>query len=373
MIALWNSTETGIFWGDAPGNGGGTQSCNASGGNTGTGSTGGNSGGSGGHERRQQRQRQRRQQRRPELERRIRQHRRQERPRRDAARAGSLQQPAGRAGVRPHEHGHHQRDALPDRRGRGRRTEPVAERLRRLQHQRPVVLADGRPRHRGPAGDVPQRGRLVRRAGQRRAVSRTARLPAPRSTTGSSGRCGSCSRPAPSRNNLQGATTRGVGADAPSAASCSRRSTPRAALAALTSATGADHVVLSRYAAALLRADGRFRRCRRDRPLRAAASPSSPISVTRTAFCTWSRFSASSKTTDCGPSITSAATSSPRWAGRQCMKTASRAAAAIISGVTWKPWKSASALCGSPPPAPSRSTRRCRRRRRRPRPPRGLP
>ena len=60
------------------------------------------------------------------------------------------------------------------------------------------------------------------------------------------------------------------------------------------------------------------------------------------AFWTWRRFSASSKTTDCGPSITSAATSSPRWAGRQCMKTASGAAAAIISGVTWKPWKSAS-------------------------------
>jgi prepilin-type N-terminal cleavage/methylation domain-containing protein len=48
LVALWNSTETGIFWGDAPGNGGGTQSCNASGGNTGTGTGGGNSGGSGG-------------------------------------------------------------------------------------------------------------------------------------------------------------------------------------------------------------------------------------------------------------------------------------------------------------------------------------
>ena len=30
-----------------------------------------------------------------------------------------------------------------------------------------------------------------------------------------------------------------------------------------------------------------------------------------------------SHTTDCGPSMTSAATSSPRWAGRQCMKSAS--------------------------------------------------
>ena len=43
-----------------------------------------------------------------------------------------------------------------------------------------------------------------------------------------------------------------------------------------------------------------------------------------TAFCTCRRFSAWSKTMDCGPSMTSAATSSPRWAGRQCMKTASR-------------------------------------------------
>jgi hypothetical protein len=46
LVALWNTTETGIYWGDAPGNGGGTNSCNASGGSTGTG--GGNSGGQGG-------------------------------------------------------------------------------------------------------------------------------------------------------------------------------------------------------------------------------------------------------------------------------------------------------------------------------------
>ena len=37
----------------------------------------------------------------------------------------------------------------------------------------------------------------------------------------------------------------------------------------------------------------------------------------------------------CGPSITSAATSSPRWAGRQCWKIASGAAWRIISAVTW--------------------------------------
>src|SRR4030065_730827 len=49
--------------------------------------------------------------------------------------------------------------------------------------------------------------------------------------------------------------------------------------------------------------------------------PSSRYSIS--AFCTCRRLSASSHTTDCGPSITSAVTSSPRCAGRQCMKTAS--------------------------------------------------
>ena len=43
----------------------------------------------------------------------------------------------------------------------------------------------------------------------------------------------------------------------------------------------------------------------------------------RMLFWACRRFSASSNTTDCGPSITSAVTSSPRWAGRQCMKIAS--------------------------------------------------
>src|SRR5437867_4196884 len=46
------------------------------------------------------------------------------------------------------------------------------------------------------------------------------------------------------------------------------------------------------------------------------------ISMTMIAFCTWSRFSASSRMADCLESMTSAATSSPRWAGRQCMKIA---------------------------------------------------
>jgi fructose-bisphosphate aldolase, class II len=53
------------------------------------------------------------------------------------------------------------------------------------------------------------------------------------------------------------------------------------------------------------------------------------------AFWACSRFSASSQTTLCGPSMTPAATSSPRWAGRQCMKTASSAARAMSSSVTW--------------------------------------
>ena len=49
----------------------------------------------------------------------------------------------------------------------------------------------------------------------------------------------------------------------------------------------------------------------------------------RMPFCACRRFSASSNTTDCGPSITSAVTSSPRCAGRQCMNSASLPAAAI--------------------------------------------
>ncbi len=38
-----------------------------------------------------------------------------------------------------------------------------------------------------------------------------------------------------------------------------------------------------------------------------------------TAFCAWRRFSASSYTTLCGPSMTASATSMLRSAGRQCM------------------------------------------------------
>src|SRR5690606_16233992 len=55
------------------------------------------------------------------------------------------------------------------------------------------------------------------------------------------------------------------------------------------------------------------------------------------AFCTWRRFSASSKTRDRGPSITSSATSSPRCAGRQCRKIARSAASPMSASSTWKP------------------------------------
>src|SRR5262249_40945345 len=58
------------------------------------------------------------------------------------------------------------------------------------------------------------------------------------------------------------------------------------------------------------------------------------------AFCVCSRFSASSQTTLCGPSITSAATSSPRWAGRQCMNSAFLPAAFIIGASTRQSSKS---------------------------------
>src|SRR6185437_12739369 len=77
--------------------------------------------------------------------------------------------------------------------------------------------------------------------------------------------------------------------------------------------------------------------------LRISTSPASrarlfatyPKHHVSTAFCACRRFSASSKTTLCGPSITSSLTSSPRWAGRQCMKMASLAARAIRRSLTW--------------------------------------
>src|SRR5690606_7001530 len=65
----------------------------------------------------------------------------------------------------------------------------------------------------------------------------------------------------------------------------------------------------------------------------------------------WSRLWACGITTLWGPSTTEAATSSPRWAGRQCMKRASGAAAAITSSSTRKPskaWRRASASSSWP-------------------------
>ena len=73
-----------------------------------------------------------------------------------------------------------------------------------------------------------------------------------------------------------------------------------------------------------------------------AASP--PISAAMIAFCTWSRFSASSQTRLCGPSITSAATSSPRCAGRQCRKIAFLSAAFMSCRAHREPGERALAL-----------------------------
>ena len=53
-----------------------------------------------------------------------------------------------------------------------------------------------------------------------------------------------------------------------------------------------------------------------------------------TAFCACSRFSASSKITDCGPSITAEVTSSSRCAGKQCINSASGFACAINASFT---------------------------------------
>ena len=55
-----------------------------------------------------------------------------------------------------------------------------------------------------------------------------------------------------------------------------------------------------------------------------------------TAFCACSLFSASSKTADCGPSMTASVISMPRQAGRQCITTASPAATASSSSFSWK-------------------------------------
>ncbi len=54
----------------------------------------------------------------------------------------------------------------------------------------------------------------------------------------------------------------------------------------------------------------------------------------RLPFCACRRFSASSHTTDWGPSMTAAVTSSPRYAGSQSMKMASSLAIAMTRSST---------------------------------------
>ena len=69
--------------------------------------------------------------------------------------------------------------------------------------------------------------------------------------------------------------------------------------------------------------------------LRAPTDLQRHASIASSAFCVCRRFSAWSKTTDASLSRTSEVTSSPRWAGRQCMKSASGAACAISAAFTW--------------------------------------
>ena len=64
-------------------------------------------------------------------------------------------------------------------------------------------------------------------------------------------------------------------------------------------------------------------------------------------------------------SMTSSVTSSPRCAGRQCMKSAPARACAISAALTWYGPKISLALRRLALPGPSTPTRRCRRRRRR--------
>src|SRR5690348_766472 len=59
------------------------------------------------------------------------------------------------------------------------------------------------------------------------------------------------------------------------------------------------------------------------------------ININNNAFCACKRFSAWSKTTERSLSITESVVSSPRLAGRQCMKTASGRAIANSASLTW--------------------------------------
>ena len=66
----------------------------------------------------------------------------------------------------------------------------------------------------------------------------------------------------------------------------------------------------------------------------AGAVAHAPRHQRMTAFCACRRFSASSKITECGPSMTELVASSSRCAGRQCMKSASGLASAISASLT---------------------------------------
>src|SRR5262249_48230103 len=59
------------------------------------------------------------------------------------------------------------------------------------------------------------------------------------------------------------------------------------------------------------------------------------ISTAISPFWKCSRFSASSNTTDCGPSSTSSVISTPRYAGRQCITIACGGAAARSCALIW--------------------------------------
>ena len=74
---------------------------------------------------------------------------------------------------------------------------------------------------------------------------------------------------------------------------------------------------------------------RAERQKRPAIAPNqTPRHQRITAFWAWRRFSASSKTTEWGPSMTALVTSSLRCAGRQCMNRASALAWAIRASLT---------------------------------------
>ena len=108
---------------------------------------------------------------------------------------------------------------------------------------------------------------------------------------------------------------------------------------------------------------------RHDRTIRLQRYASS---VSSSAFWVCRRFSAWSKTTDAGDSKTSAVTSSPRCAGRQCMKSAPRRRRRHQRAVDLIRLEDTAALGGFYFLRPSTSTRRCRRHRRQP-PPREGP